>query len=407
MTRDRAKLRNKTAAKVHESGVTLIELLVGLVVTSLLAIAVFTFFLDTSRGISQQNAQGDMWQKGRNALAIMRQAIESAGYGLPSSFKYCTLGAVPFSHSQSGYLLAVTASAQSVGSGYNPGVSTYTLQTVIGGNTTGGIPIAQVQGVDTGGSLTVNPLSSIQPGDLAVIALGGGAQCVIGQITDANGVTLDNNCQPTGSNPVNSQSSGTITLSSNSGTGTCLPFSLDKLLLTTQSSPIFGITATAYSNANVIDIGRNNLLYQQFSIMENPKGSTPTLYMTQVSAAQPSLAPQPLASGVVDLQVRYIVKNTITGTIKNMVTPEDYYSNYTPFSNNPILAVQLAMLIRGTQYLPKSLSPSTFNILGTTYTVPTSNGPGCLQGNCRHYEYHLFQTIVPVRNGIWGQRLEG
>ncbi|MBU2745919.1 pilus assembly protein PilW, partial [Acidithiobacillus caldus] len=81
------------ADRLAEAGISLVELLVGLVVTSLLAIAVFSFFLNTSQGISQQNASGEMWQRGRNALALMRQAIESAGYGLPS-YSQCPNGVV-------------------------------------------------------------------------------------------------------------------------------------------------------------------------------------------------------------------------------------------------------------------------------------------------------------------------
>lgn len=68
----------------RESGLSLVELLVGLVVAGLLATAIFTFFLQTSQSVGQQSANGEMWQRGRNALAIMRQAIESAGYGLPT-----------------------------------------------------------------------------------------------------------------------------------------------------------------------------------------------------------------------------------------------------------------------------------------------------------------------------------
>ena len=102
-----------------------------------------------------------------------------------------------------------------------------------------------------------------------------------------------------------------------------------------------------------------------------------------------------LANGVVDLQIQYGLGTN--GAVQNWVSAQ----RYTPSATQTIVAVQLAMLIRSTQYLPNSLSPASFSILGRPYTVPTSNGPGCLQGNCRHYEYHLFQSIIPVRNGIW------
>ncbi|MHB8181778.1 MAG: PilW family protein, partial [Acidithiobacillus ferrivorans] len=70
-----------------------------------------------------------------------------------------------------------------------------------------------------------------------------------------------------------------------------------------------------------------------------------------------------------------------------------------------ILAVRIAMLARSTRYMPNETSPASFIMLpnqNLSYNVPTTNGPGCLQGNCRHYAYHLFESVVPVRNNIWG-----
>ncbi len=404
MTRDRAKLRNKTAAKVHESGVTLIELLVGLVVTSLLAMAVFTFFLDTSRGISQQNAQGDMWQKGRNALAIMRQAVESAGYGLPT-FGQCSNGIVGTSNltAIAGALTAITASVQSSGSTYDPtttnGINTYSLNTVTGGGIFGGVPATTVIS-QRGANISVSDISNLFPGDITLIALNN-QSCVIGQITNVAGKgTLNNACLVTGGG--NATGKGTVVFNSANGRGSCFQANPNQLFSLANPTTGTAITNANFTNAQLYDLGSQNFLFTTFQIIETPAGSTPTLYMTQYTGSQSqSPDPQPLASGVVDIQIKYGLGNG--SAIQNWISPE----NYVPSTTNAIVAVQIAMLVRGTQYLPKSLSPSSFNILGKIYTVPTSNGPGCLQGNCRHYEYHLFQTIVPVRNGIWGQRLEG
>ena len=136
--------------------------------------------------------------------------------------------------------------------------------------------------------------------------------------------------------------------------------------------------------------------------MENPAGSTPTLYMTQYTGLQASApTPQPLASGVVDIQMQYGLGSN--GSVQSWISPTAYNQSVANNSSiGSIVAVQLSMLIRSTQYLPNSVSPASFNLLGQTYTVPTSGGPGCLQGNCQHYEYHLFQSVIPVRNGIWG-----
>lgn len=379
----------------EENGLTLVELLVSLVVVGLLATAIFSFFLNTSQSVNQQSANGEMWQRGRNALTIMRQAIESAGYGLPS-YSQCPNGVVGINNAsaQGGALVAITASVQSAGSGYNNpgGIPTYQLQTVIGGGSFGGAPATTVLS-QSGINIKVNNTAPLNPGDLALIAPQGGGTCLLGQITNVAGKgTLNSSCQVTG-NGNNGNGAGTVVFNSGKGNTACFqanPTQIFSLLTGTAGTP-------SLSGADLYDLGSQSFLFAQFSIQENPAGSTPTLYMTQYTGAQASApTPQALATGVVDIQMQYGIGSN--GSVQSWVSPE----KFTPSATQSIVAVRLAMLIRSTQYLPNSLSPATFSILGNTYKVPTTGGPGCLQGNCRHYEYHLFQTVIPVRNGIWG-----
>ncbi|XTI72620.1 PilW family protein [Acidithiobacillus sp. AC3] len=376
----------------RQLGLSLVELLVALVVVGLLSTAVFSFFLHTSQGVSQQSANGEMWQRGRNAMAIMRQAIESAGYGLPS-FGQCPNGVVgisSLSSNSSQALTAITASPITVA-----GVGTWQINTVIGGGSFGGAPATTVQS-QQGSNLTVADTSRLNPGDIAMITLPGLGVCVVGQMTNVAGKgTLNSNCTVTGGGTSNG--SGTVVFNSGKGNSTCFQANPNQLFNLVNTTSPGGISSSAFQGANLYDLGSQNFLFEQFQIMENPAGSTPTLYMTQYTGLQTAApAPQALASGVVDIQMQYGLGTN--GSVQNWVAPE----NYTPSATQSIVAVQLAMLIRSTQYLPNSLSPASFNILGQSYTVPTSGGPGCLQGNCRHYEYHLFQSIIPVRNGIWG-----
>ena len=379
-----------TEMQNRESGLSLVELLVGLVVAGLLATAIFTFFLQTSQSVGQQSANGEMWQRGRNALAIMRQAIESAGYGLPS-YGQCPNGVVGISSltSQANALTGITASAQVVS-----GVDTWQISTVIGGSSFGGAPATTVQS-QQGSNLSVANTGPLNPGDIALIALPGIGVCVIGQMTNVAGKgTLNNSCTVTGGG--NAQGNGTVVFNSGKGNSTCFQANPNQLFSLVNTTSAGTIGSSAFDGANLYDLGSQDFLFQTFQIMESPAGSTPTLYMTQYTGIQATAPnPQPLARGVVDLQLQYGLGTN--GSVQNWVSP----SAYTPSATQQIVAVQLAMLIRSGQYLPNSLSPATFDLLGNTYTVPTSGGPGCLQGNCRHYQYHLFQSIIPVRNGIW------
>jgi type IV pilus assembly protein PilW len=384
----------------RQGGLTLVELLVSLVVVGLLATAIFSFFLNTSQSVSQQSANGEMWQRGRNALAIMRQGIESAGYGLPN-YSQCPNGVVGINNAsaQGGALVAITASTQSSGSSYDPsssslgGISTYAFSTVIGGGSFGGAPATTVNS-QNGVNIKVASTAPLNPGDLALIVPQGGGTCLLGQITNVAGKgSLNSSCSVTG-NGNNSSGAGTVVFNSGNH-GSCFQANPNQLFsLLTGTGGTLSLT-----NADLYNLGSQNFLFETFDIEENPAGSTPTLYMTQYTGAQAvAPTPQPLASGVVDIQMEYGLGSN--GSVQQWVFPENY--NPSPSATQSIVAVQIAMLIRSTQYLPDSLSPTSFNLLGRTYTVPTSGGPGCLQGNCRHYEYHLFQSVIPVRNGIWG-----
>ncbi|WP_075322775.1 PilW family protein [Acidithiobacillus albertensis] len=366
--------------RCHENGLTLVELLVSLVVVGLLATAIFSFFLTTSQSVSQQSASGEMWQRGRNALAIMRQAIESAGYGLPR-ISDCPNGIAAYNANQAASpfsLTAITASVQSSGT-YDPtatsNINTFSLMTVAGGSSFGNVPVAQVTSIPSISSQRVflTTTTSISSGDIFIVQIPGQA-CLMAQVT---------NLEPNG---------GGIGIVHEKGNSNYNPSGGFKTL----AGAIYpGLSSTSFADANFIDLGNNNFTINQFTIGDSGGTTTPTLYLTQYTVSSTAPTRQALARGVVDLQIIYGLGTN--GAVQQWVTPE----NYTLSATQNIVAVQMAMLIRSSRYLPNSLSPASFSIMGKTYTVPTSNGPGCLQGNCRHYEYHLFQSVIPVRNGIW------
>ncbi|QQD71444.1 PilW family protein [Acidithiobacillus ferrivorans] len=375
-----------------EHGFTLTELLVALVIGTLLATAVFAFFLNSSQIITNQSTTTDMWQRGRNALALMRQAVESAGFGLPQASN-CPNGIAAYIANQSTTspfsMTAITASVQS-GSAYDPTtlsqIDTYSLMTVTGGASFGNAPVAQITKTPSNQSATLflNNVNLIKIHDMFVVELPGQA-CLMGQVTKVNskgqGIVGNNINFSSGTSPFNSPGG----FSGIAGT-------------------IYNINGIDFTNANFLDLGSNNFTINQFTIGDNGGTATPTLYLTQYTTNQSAgTAPgrQALARGVVDLQLEYGLGSN--GAITQWVLPK----NYTASVTQQILAVRIAMLVRSTRYMPNETSPASFAMPTPTgqspqsYSVPQNNGPGCLQGDCRHYAYHLFESVVPVRNSIW------
>jgi type IV pilus assembly protein PilW len=368
-----------------EAGFTLTELLVTLVIGTLLMTAVFSFFLNSSQIVTNQSSTTDMWQRGRNALALVRQAVESAGFGLPS-VSNCPNGIAAYNSNQTASpfsLTAITAAVQSSGT-YDPtnisNINTYSLMTVAGGASFGNAPAAQISSIPsmTSQRVFLTATAFINSGDMFIVQIPGQA-CLMAQVTNlltqGNGIGIVHDSGLSNYNP----SGGFQTLA-----GAIYP----------------GLSSTAFAGANFIDLGSNYFTINQFTIGDSGGTATPTLYLTQYTANQTATAArQALARGIVDLQLEYGLGSN--GAITQWVLP----ANYTASATQQILAVRIAMLARSTRYMPNETSPASFVMLpnqNLSYTVPTTNGPGCLQGNCRHYAYHLFESVVPVRNNIWG-----
>jgi len=393
-----------------EAGFTLTELLVTLVIGTLLMTAVFSFFLNSSQIITNQSSTTDMWQRGRNALALVRQAVESAGFGLPS-MSVCPNGVTDYATSGQTSplaLAAITASVQQAPS-YDPTalsqINTYSFTTISGSSSFGSAPATTIASLPSlnASSLQVNDSTLLNPGDMAIISIPSSGACLLGQITNVSGKgTLQSN----GSSPCTisgGKGGGGNTIVMNSSGSACYQFNPNQIFATDSSLLSSQLSSADFAGAPLYDLGNNHFLVNQFQIMDIPPGAnqsigTPTLYLTQYTANQSSTpTPQALARGVVDLQMQYGLGTN--GAVTQWVYPE----NYTPSQTLQILAVKIGMLARSTRYMPHETSPATFTMPGgRTYTVPTANGPGCLQGDCRHYAYHLFESVVPVRNNIWG-----
>jgi type IV pilus assembly protein PilW len=372
-----------------ESGLTVIELLVTLVISSLLAIAAFTFYLSTSNIINNENNVNAMWQRGRMAMAFIRESVESAGFGLPQNA--CPNGTYAYDSATGAgvlNLVPISASVQGGTSGYpyDPtslsGIGTYSLTAIAGGGAIGDGAAAQVVSIPstTSADMVLSNDSLVNINDLFVVQTSGGV-CLFGQITNVSqgGGNANQNVVHNSDTSIFNPSGGFSTLDGN-------------------------LSANQFVNANFYDEGQTGFYIDTFSIA-NPNGSTgvPTLYVTQSTFASTSQAvPQAVARGIVDMQILYGVANgTSTGAVQQWITPAKYNAT----SNGAILAVKVAILARTTIPAQNQTSQSSYDLLGKVFYVPSSGGQdqGCQNGDCRAYTYHVFEETIPVRNAIWGE----
>lgn len=385
----------------HNKGFTLIEILVALVVSALAAIGIYSAFLNTSHVLTQTKTQDNEWQQGRSALSMITQAVESAGYGLPMTDCATVTSGNPNQKGASFTLAPVSAmTPQSpTESTYDPaaapvnaGVGTDELVTVTGSGYYGSAPTTHIisgPGASTTASVVqVNNPALLAFNDMFLVALPNGS-CLVGQITSK-----------TGANPVGF----------NSGLSN---YNLPRGFAALDPT----LTASQLQGAGFIDLGSGFSVDQFFISYRQSAGvpqptSVPSLYMRQytpLSSGQTSApAPELVARGVVDMQVE--LGYGTGGSVAFYASPGGAAppgANGALMTAANVLAVKVGLLVRSTRTSSGSVPGGIISFMGVNYAIPkglpANNTMGCLQGNCQQYLYHVFETVIPVRNVIWGQ----
>ncbi len=389
-------------------GFTLVEMLVALAVSALAAIGIYSAFSSTGHVLTEVKSQDNAWQQGRSALTAITQAVESAGYGLPMTLCGSIVSANPTGGTFSLAPVTVTAPQPAALATYDPasspinaGVTTDELTTVTGSGYFGSAPTTHIvspPGASTTAStVTVNNPSLLAPNDMFLVALPNGS-CLLGQITNIGG-----------------HANVGFT---HGGSAYNLPQGFAAL------DP--AVTSNQLQGAGFVDLGSGFTIDQFFISYRAPGGNTPqnpnsvpSLYMLQYTPAaglpgNPAPVPELVARGVVDMQVELGYGSG--GSVAFFAPPN---GSPPPGANGAlmtpanVLAVKVALLVRSTRTTPGAgtVAGGRIALMGgaapafyvVPQALPANNTTGCLLGDCSHYTYHVFKTVIPVRNVIWGQ----
>jgi type IV pilus assembly protein PilW len=144
------------------------------------------------------------------------------------------------------------------------------------------------------------------------------------------------------------------------------------------------------TGAKVLNFGKlNDHLYY----VENNK-----LVMKDRMAPTGANNPVTLPSDVVALRAAYGLDTDDNGSA-------DSWSNTTPTDAKQLIAVRYALVVRSSQYEKEEVTPADSLILwegGPTVALRSSTEAD-INNRDTHYRYKIYQTIVPLRNVIWGK----
>jgi type IV pilus assembly protein PilW len=363
-----------------QRGVTLIELMVGLLI-GMLAILVISQVLLVSEGQKRTTTSGaDAQLNGALSLFAIQRDIQSAGYGFTSSpgIVGCPIsarynGAAPAGFPAAMAPVFITAkAARPVGSVGD------SIRVLSSSKTSYAVPTRVVApGIAAGGqSVAVAATLGFAVGDIAVVAADAVQPCWVFEVTAGLAATqlprADNARWNATGTPTQAYGDGSVVLN------------------------LGGLIDNRYE-INVVN-GVNVLQVTSFGLD---------------GAGAPTWTTRDVQTGVVGLQAYY--GRDTSGPTDGIV---DVYDTTTPANNADwlrVMSVRLIVVARSGQYEKEIVTPA--NPSWEVGSAPATTGSfTCGASQCvtidvganaagdveaKHYRYKVFETIVPLRNMMW------
>ncbi|MDR3453696.1 MAG: PilW family protein [Rhodoferax sp.] len=366
------------------SGLSLIEIMVGIVLGMLTVIVIMRLFAGTEASKRATTGGDDAQINGTIALYNLERDIRSSGYGFSSyNLLGCTLTYTTGTDSTSVTLamapVVVNPATSLVPAGDASTDTLIVFSTNSNGSSEGDALIAASTGSGSGGTYQVTTPSSFSKGDY-----------VVGQLS-----TRPATCALALDQVTKVPSSGS-TLTSAIGFSS---FPTGSTLFDLGSAPTVHAYAVRNGNLTVCDYRAYNCGNTGYTSTLNPNVWVP------------------IASNIVSLRAEY-GRDTSTPTMTGVLAT---YDQTTPGSASDtsglpvyctwarVVGFRLAVVARGEQY-DKTMPTSTSNaptwagstVVSTAPTNPTQV-PIVVTGNTnwQYYRYKTLQTVVPTRDMIW------
>lgn len=396
-------MRSGGKARANQRGMTLIELMVGVVLSMVLALAVFTVMAQSEGRKRTTTAGNDINQTGNYTLYLLDKLVRGAGSGLAEAADYA-LGCKLLAAKGNSVVLPRTQSLPDPFGGVDTGTAnTFRLAPVLIGQgqtkaavsnkasdvlivmaSTSGLASVPVKfaGKAEGSELKLDNTMSVAAGDLVLLvdeqpleATGGPVDCLVQQVGSTAAVGASGKLALGG--PFNASAvNGTGAESYREGSARALPL---------------GGAAGGAPAFQVIGVGEHNTLYS---------------YDLLQTTASP-LAP--IADGVFEMHALYGVDTDGDLVVDRWVSPDEGsgYGLATLMDGSPtatgllkqIRAVRVGLIMR-TSLPEKDV---------VTHSIPAlfADLDGSLQyqrkletDDEKRYRYRTFETTIPVRNTL-------
>lgn len=382
-------MRTNTPTCRQQTGLSLIELMIAMVVGLVLMAGVLSIFISSRSGYGANTAAAQVQEYGRFALDFMRGNVRMTSY----------MGCATTARSNSilnnvgqlyNFLLPVYGYEYN---GTDPATATSAAPYAIASETPTGAALSAGSWTPVGDSTTdVTPAGSAAGAELTQAVPGSDALVLFSASGDPVYLTA-----PTagGTLPVTTSTSlaaGQLAVISDCVKSTA--FQVGASDNTTPGILTIGSLAPGPGNyQNNFSVGyQSGAMVMPASVMVYYVGqdadNSPALFQTQLLPTGSMSAPQVIVPGVENMQILYGV-NTTGGT--TLTSPNQYLTAAQVNATNNwanVLSVQLGLLVRsGTGAVPLPTTAQTFNILNTYVKAPRDT-------RLRH----IFSATIYLRN---------
>jgi type IV pilus assembly protein PilW len=381
--------------RAPQRGMTLVELLVAMVIGLGVTLAVSTLLVAGENHKRTTTSTNDAEQTGAYAFYALDRALRGAGSAIAESAFPTDVGVLGCRLNAGAFLPRATAfpapfataflgGAPStlrvapllIGKGQSDNTASDVLVVMGGSGAAGGVSRA-INGTGGSTSLVLETTVGFSQYDLALVSQSGTTDCLLEEVASISSPTL------TLSNAYPYYTAGATTP-----------------LTTLASSTSSYVTPLGNAQANSVQfqlfgVGTNDTLYS-YDLLQN---------QLKVGGTGADTS-QAIADGVVQMNAIYGIEGTATpGVIGTWAGPGDagYDINTvmtTPATMETIIAVRVALVVRGEYYDKNPVSPATLVIFnGYTNGGGTSLSKNIvLNAAAQHYRYRVFEFTVPLRN---------
>ena len=383
----------RSGTRRTQAGLSLVEIMVGVLIAMIGIVVIFQMLALSEERKRSASSGSDVQISGVIGLNSLERDVREGGYGFASAgfdtaatpVMGCTVNAYDTGRPVAAYTFRLTPVQITQGAG----AASDTITVLRGNANVVSASLVFTESTDT--SKKTRGRAGLVPRDFLLIARNDPTvQCMLAELTsvaNADGLTI-NHGQGTYSYPIYN-TDGTTTTQSR-----IARFNNPTPVLGFTNGFIFNLGNGARRNIWTVNAGKlqvtNDLIYQD----TNGDGVND---------------PVEVADNVITLQAEYGIDADNNGRISASEWTTTDPVTAAGWAN--VLAVRVGILVRANQFERTQVTTTVPAWTGGTFVITNLDGsasgtsPADPADNWRNYRYRVYETVIPLRNMLWGSQI--